>query len=325
MSNVSYDSTAQCPLWLEHLALIFENNEEYICAFQEMCGYSLLQENPEQLMFILWGRGKNGKSTTLEVLSNIMGGYAVNAAPESLMIHRNNEGARSDIARLKGARLITSSEGESSARLAEALIKQLTGGDVVTVRRLYETEFQFRPEGKIWLATNHKPEIRGTDEAIWRRIWLLPFIVTIPDDKRDPGITNKLIGEDSGILNWMLDGLRRYYSNNCRLVQPEIVRIATQDYRAESDILGDFIRERCIKREGEICTRTEIYTTYKLWCEESGEIPTGNKAFATLLKEYGITDGKNSGTVRRWKGIRLKTAKEIDDDNRQGSSQGSVS
>ena len=131
-------------------------------------------------MFILHGTGKNGKSVTLETLSRVWGGYAINIAPESLMQRRNNEAPRGDIARISGARLITSSEGEDGARLAESIIKMLTGGDRVTVRRLYESEFEFTPTGKIWLSTNHKPVIQGTDVAIWRRLWLVPFNITIP-------------------------------------------------------------------------------------------------------------------------------------------------
>jgi putative DNA primase/helicase len=321
VAGISYDANSECPEWLEHLNLIFNSDEAYIQGFQMMCGYSLLQGNPEQVMFILWGTGKNGKSKTVDVLAHIMGDYAVNMAPESLMVRRNSDGARSDIARLNGARLITSSEGESNSKLAEALIKQLTGGDIVTVRRLYEEEFEYRPEGKIWYATNHKPEIRGTDEAIWRRVRLLPFIVTIPEEKRDTHILDKLLQEKAGIFNWMLTGLKRYYENGSRLDMPECVKLATQQYRNESDILGDFIRERCIMKDKEICSRLELYTTYRVWCEQNGDEPLGNVAFAKLLKERGIIDGKNSGSTRRWKGIRLKTQKELDADAAAGSSQ----
>jgi putative DNA primase/helicase len=193
MANVEYKPDTDCPQWREHLQLIFDGDVELIAGFQMMCGYSLLANNPEQVLFILYGTGKNGKTVTLDVLSSIFGDYAVNIASESLMARKNSDSPRGDIARTAGGRLITASEGEDGARLAESLVKQLTGGDRVTVRRLYESEFEFIPTGKIWLSTNHKPIVTGTDSAIWRRIWLVPFMVTISEERRDHFIVERLL------------------------------------------------------------------------------------------------------------------------------------
>ena len=210
MAAVDYDPKAECPLWQSHLNLIFAGDTEYLAGFQTMCGYTLLGTNPQQLMFILYGKGRNGKSKTIEVLARIFADYAVNIAADSLMAKRF-ETTRSDLARLSGARFATAAEGKDGARMDESIIKQITGEYAITVRKLYENEFEFTPVAKIWLTTNHEPNIPGTDDGIWRRLWMLPFTVQIPEDKCDTAIAAKLLAESSGILNWCLFGLARYY------------------------------------------------------------------------------------------------------------------
>jgi putative DNA primase/helicase len=151
-------------------------------------------------MFILYGHGSNGKSVFLEIISELMGNYAMTMQAQTIMVKQNQSSANSDIARLKGARLVTSSEPNEGVRLDEGLVKQLTGGDKVTARHLYGKEFEFEPEFKLWLATNHKPIIRGTDDGIWRRLNLIPFIVQIPDHKKDKNLKYKLQTEQQDIL-----------------------------------------------------------------------------------------------------------------------------
>ena len=301
MAGGVYVPEANCPLWQDHLRLVFNNDDEFITGFQEMCGYSLIAGNPEQIMFILHGTGKNGKSVTLETLSRVWGEYAVNIAPESLMQRRNNEAPRGDIARIAGGRLITSSEGEDGARLAESIIKMLTGGDRVTVRRLYEKEFEFIPTGKIWLSTNHKPVIFGTDVAIWRRLWLVPFNVTIPEERRDTHILEKLALESPGILNWCLEGLGRYFTKG-KLLKPARIAEASETYRDESDLLGEFLADRCIM-QGE-ADRRALLADYKAWCNDVNEKPVSSKRFASLLRDRGVSERKEHGN-RIWVGISL--------------------
>ena len=303
LAGVEYNPSSECPLWLNHLKLVFNDDDAgtFITGFQEICGYSLIAGNPEQLMFILYGTGKNGKSVTLETLAKIWGDYAVNIAPETLMQRRNNEAPRGDIARIAGARLVTSSEGEDGARLEEAIVKQLTGGDRVTVRRLYEQEFEFTPTGKIWMSTNHKPVILGTDYAIWRRIWLIPFNISIPDDKRDQNIKEKLAREGSGILNWCLAGLARYFACGT-LPQPVRITEASQVYRDESDLLGDFIASRCTL-QGEI-KRGDLLAEYRNWCNLANEKAVSSRRLASLLRDRGIAERMTMGT-RYWVGISL--------------------
>jgi len=165
-ADVEYDPDATCPLWEKHLNLVFGGDDAFIRDFQMICGYNLLYDNPEQIFFILWGSGKNGKSKTVEVLSSIMGDYAINISPETLMA-KNNSGPRSDLVRIMGTRMATSCEGDEGCQLGEGTIKQLTGDEYIVARRLYENEIQFRPLAKIWFATNHKPVIRGSDTGIW--------------------------------------------------------------------------------------------------------------------------------------------------------------
>jgi putative DNA primase/helicase len=301
LAGVEFYPDASCPQWVDHLNLVFSGDAEFISGFQEMCGYSLIYGNPEQLMFILYGTGKNGKSVTLETLAHVWGEYAVNVAPESLMKHKNNDQPRGDIARIAGARLVTSSEGEDGARLAESIIKMITGGDRVTVRRLYEEEFEFVPAGKVWLSTNHKPVIFGTDLAIWRRLWLVPFNVTIPAERRDTHILEKLAHEGPGILNWCLVGLKRYLANG-KLPQPTRIMEASATYRDESDLLGEFVADRCVM-QGEI-ERRSLLAEYKNWCNDVNEKAVSSKRFATLLRDRGVSERKDHGT-RTWVGISL--------------------
>jgi putative DNA primase/helicase len=317
--GVAYDPAAECPTWLAHLDLVFGGDAAYVQGFQMLCGYSLLQDNPEQIMAILYGTGKNGKSVTIGALARVWGDYAVNIAAESLMVKRS-DGPRSDLARLHGARLVTASEGESGAYLAEGVVKQLTGDDAITVRRLYENEFEFRPGAKIFLATNHEPRIRGTDEGIWRRLWLLPFTVTIPEDKRDPSILDKLEAEGSGILNWCIEGLRRYQENDCRLAPPEKVLAATARFRSESDMVGRFLaQEMRVEPLGTI-ERTVLYKIYLKWCEDEGEKPVSNRAVIKYLRERGFGERKLGGAMC-WTGIRIKSATEAEEDATEGSLQ----
>jgi len=318
--GVTYDPAAECPTWLEHLNLVFAGDGEYIRGFQELCGYALLQENPEQIMAILYGIGKNGKSVTIGALARVWEDYAVNIAAESLMVRRN-EGPRSDLARLKGARMVTASEGESGAYLAEGVVKQLTGDDVVTVRRLYENEFEFKPGAKIFLATNHEPRIRGTDEGIWRRLWLLPFVVTIPEARRDPRILEHLEAEGAGILNWCLAGLRRYYENGRRLCPPTKVVAATQRFRSENDVIGRFLADEMVAEPIGTIERAVLYKIYTKWCEDESERPVSNRMLIKYLREKQFGERKMGGAWV-WEGLRIKNTMEAGRDAAAGSAQG---
>jgi P4 family phage/plasmid primase-like protien len=306
---VVYDPTAACPQWLAHLTLLFAGDADYLSGFQSMCGYSLLGTNPQQVMFILYGKGRNGKSKTIEVLARILDNYAVNIAAESLVAKRF-ENARSDLARLAGARLATAAEGTEGARMDESIIKQITGEYAITVRKLYENEFEFTPMAKIWLTTNHEPVIRGTDDGIWRRIWMVPFAVQIPEDKCDPDIAAKLLTESGGILNWCLGGLKRFYENGGRLVQPRKVSVATGNLRTVSDTVGLFLLSECVFEPGGWISRTALNETFQRWCQEEGVRQMSPRKLCTALRERGVVDGGKVGFDRTWSGIRPKNENE---------------
>ena len=278
IAAVDYDPAAQCPQWLAHLDLIFGGDADYLAGFQSMCGYTLLGTNPQQIMFILYGRGRNGKSKTIEVLARIFADYAVNIASDSLMAKRF-ETTRSDLARLAGARFATAAEGAEGARMDESIIKQITGEYAITVRKLYENEFEFTPVAKIWMTTNHEPKIPETGDGIWRRLWMVPFAVQIPEEKCDPDIAAKLLAESAGILNWCLAGLQRYYENGNRLVQPRKVSQATANLRTVNDTVGLFLAGECTFEAGCSMSRTAFREVFVKWCEEEGirRIPTGRK------------------------------------------------
>jgi putative DNA primase/helicase len=221
------------------------------------------------------------------------------------MVKKFDGGVRSDIARLVGARLITSVEGERGAKFAEAFIKQWTGGDKITTRELYSKEFEYKPSGKIWFATNYKPVISGVDPAIWSRIWLIPFEVYIKAEDRDPEIVSKLLGERSGIFNWCITGLRKFYAQGKHLEPIKKITDAVELYKDENDVLGDFFKSKCQLDPHAVVSRLELYTEYKTWCEQNGEEVMSATKFARKVQDRGVTKAPNSGSVRRWKGIML--------------------
>ena len=210
-----------------------------------------------------------------------------------------------DVAALRGARLVAAVEVEAGRRLAEVLVKEMTGGDTISARFMRAEWFEFKPEFKIFLATNHKPVIRGTDHAIWRRIHLVPFNVQVPDDEQDKELADKLKAELPGILNWALDGCILW--QDAGLNPPEEVQAATQEYREEMDVLGDWLAECCIVAPGASALAKDLYSSYSKWAEDNGEKkPTTRKAFASSLKERQFERKTGKGNAAKWGGIGLR-------------------
>lgn len=266
-----YTDKMQCPLWLDFLGTIFNHDQSLIRYLQKAIGYTLTGSTAEQCMFVCYGEGRNGKSTLLDVLYELLGGYAANVQPEVLMANRKNPGGPlSEIARLRGARLVVSAEPEEGMRLNEGLVKQLTGGDRVTARFLYGKDFEFKPEFKLWIAANHKPVIRGTDTGIWRRVHLIPFTVQIPERQVDRALPFKLRRELPGILQWAAEGCLTWQEEG--LEMPPAVMEATAEYRSEMDILGQFLAQ--CTRQGPMCgdvPAAKLYSAYKQWAQDNGE------------------------------------------------------
>lgn len=199
---VLFDANAACPTWERFLLEIMGGNDALVDYLRRAAGYSLTGSTREQCLFILYGTGRNGKSTFIETLNAALGEYSRKAEMRAFLNKGDNAGVNNDIAALRGARLVSAVEIGAERRLNEPLIKEITGGDTITARFLYEEFFQFKPEFKVFLAVNHKPVIKGTDEGIWRRVRLVPFDVTIAPDKVDKDLPDKLQAELPGILNW---------------------------------------------------------------------------------------------------------------------------
>lgn len=286
LAPVMYDPAAQCPTWEAFLLRVMGNDAELIGFLQRVAGYALTGDTSEQVLFLLHGTGANGKSTFLETLRALAGEeYALQIRPEALMI-RNGETVPNDIARLKGARLVSARETEEGKRMAEALVKELTGGDTITARFLRQEYFDFRPEFKLFLAANHKPVIRGTDYAVWRRIKLIPFTVTIPPEEQDKALGRKLLAELPGILAWAVRGCLAWQRDGLKV--PPAVEAATTAYKLESDTLAAFLAE-CTTQDPQGETQASLlYAAYKTWCDDNSEKPMTGTLFGRRLGERGI-------------------------------------
>ena len=310
LADVDYDPDAECTTWLAFLDRIFSGNQHLIDFLQRAAGYSLTGITSERCLLILHGKGANGKSTFLETLADILGlgEYALRTPTETLMVKPGQGGGiPNDVARLKGARFVWASESEEGQRLAEASIKDLTGGDTISARFMRAEWFDFKPEFKLWLGTNHKPVIRGTDNAIWDRIRLIPFDVRIPEEERDKQLRAKLSEEDSGILAWAVRGCLEWQAKG--LGEPEESAAAKSEYRTEMDIIGEWIDDCCFIEQYAKTSAADLYKSYSHWCEENGIIRVSQKRLAQKLYERELSrEQEQSGPNRKkyvWYGIGL--------------------
>jgi P4 family phage/plasmid primase-like protien len=301
LAPVRYDPTATCPTFMAFLERVLPDPEVRLFV-QRAVGYCLTGDVSEQCLFFLHGGGANGKSTLLTVLQALMGDYARQAAPE-LLVNRNGERHPTELADLFGARAVMSIEVDEGKRLAESLVKQMTGGDKMKGRFMRADFFEWLPTHKLFLAANHKPSIRGTDYAIWRRIHLVPFTVTIPKAERDGKLPAKLAAELPGILNWAIAGCLDWQKNG--LGVPQAVEDATNEYRADQDVFGDFLTERCIKDPQAREAAGNLWAAWKSWCEASGEKEGTQKSFGLKLGERGFIQARTK-SGRFWQGIRLR-------------------
>jgi len=313
--NVKYNPGADWPQWRDHLSLIFNEDEETMLSFQMIAGYALLRENPEQLFFILFGKGENGKSVSLNVLSRIFGEYAMNADYRTFMHRRSDDTSpRSDIARLYGAHLVTSIEGSEGGRLNEALLKAITGHDPIVSRELYQKEQQKYLDAKVFFATNHEPVIRDSSHGMLRRIIKIPFNVQIPQEKRDDQIEEKLIGENSGIFNWLLDGLRAWKDNGRKIKLSKLITDATQKFRTAIDESNGFFTDDVLitDLDTDRISKKDLFQYYQQWySDKHGEYPSiKQREFNKICEAHGITRDQRVGAGWLWIGIKHLTPLE---------------
>jgi len=287
---IAYDPDAGCPLWDVFLDRIMGSNQGLIGFLKRAVGYCLTGDTSEQCLFILYGTGMNGKSTFLEVITALLGDYGQRTPTEGLLVKRFDT-IPNDIAALKGARLVTAVESEEGRRLAESLIKAMTGGDRIPARFLHHEWFDFLPTHKVWLGTNHKPIIRGTDYAIWRRIRLIPFSVVIPEGEQDKHLAGKLKEELPGILRWAVQGCLEWQRDG--LGVPGEVRRATDFYRAEMDVMSGFLDDCCILSDEASVRAGELYKAYLAWCETNGEKAITRTGFGRSISERGYDKVKD--------------------------------
>lgn len=305
LAAVTYDADAQCPNWLRFLDRVLATDAELIRGVQKMVGYSLTGDTREQVFFFLHGTGANGKTTFVEVLRALLGDYSTQAE-FSTFLARRGDGPRNDIARLRGARFVAATEAQQDRNLDEAVVKSLTGGDTITARFLYGEFFEFQPAFKIWLTANHRPQVRGDDPAIWRRVRLVPFVVTIPDEERDPQLPATLAAELSGILTWAVEGCLAWQREGLGL--PAAVRDATAGYRADMDRLAAFLYERCLIALEAQAGSTDLYSAYSAWCQARGEPADSQRVFSERLAAHdpGRIRKLKSNGLMVWRGIELR-------------------
>lgn len=301
IAPVRYEPGARCPTWDAFLRRVLGGDAELTRYMQKAVGYALTGDAREQCLFIAHGTGANGKTTTFTTVAAVIGGYAVHTPTETLLVKRNDT-IPNDVARLHGTRFVTAAEAECNRRLAEALVKQMTGGDKIAARFLHGEWFEFMPTFKLFLAVNHKPTVEGTDHAMWRRIRLIPFTVTIPESEQDKMLPEKLRAESMGILRWAVEGCLLWQQEG--LEPPEVVAAATQDYRDEMDTAGGFIDECCVRDPQAETPPARLYDRYTQWCAGNGEKPMSKANLAARLAEKGFTRGRTKAR-RFWRGLAV--------------------
>lgn len=307
LANAAWDPGAACPRWVQFLAEVFRGDAALIRFVQKAAGYSLTGSVKEHCLFVLYGTGANGKTVFLKTLTHVWGDYATWAAPETILERRRDaEAASPDLARLRGVRLVALAEPHARRLVAEARLKMLTGEDTIAARHLFRGIFTFTPQFKLWIAVNHKPEIRGTDEGIWRRIRLIPFTRTFAAAEQDRDLPARLEAEAGGILRWAVEGCRLWQAEGLGAA-PSVAR-ATQEYRREMDALADFLEACCVVADTAQAAAQDLYAAYAKWCQDAGEgKPESARWLGQRLGERGFRKGKQRGTgTRMWYGLGLK-------------------
>jgi putative DNA primase/helicase len=313
LAGAAYRPEAECPRWRKFLAEVLPDAEvrHY---FHKLAGYSLAGVIGENVLPFAYGDGANGKSVAFAVLRAAFGDYATEAPPDLLMARRDDGEHPTVIAGLRGFRLVTTQEVEAGKRMASGLMKRLTGEPTLKARMLYRDYQEFENVTTLWLAANDKPEVNGLDEAVWRRIRLLPFTVTIPERERDPDLTTRLRTEADGILGWLVEGLKLYHAE--KLTPPAPVRLATDAYRAESNPLREWVDVDgiggAVLDSGATTSAADLRTAYERWCQVNhrSKVKQG-KEWGAALRGLGCSnDDRGTGGVNQWTGFRLNHQQE---------------
>lgn len=301
--DASYYEDADCALFKAVLERSFSGDQEMIAFYQRALGYGITGCTSEQCLFLLFGKGANGKGVTINPIKLVLGSYARQAQAETFLSMRKGGAASPDLARLAGIRFVAISELNDGGDAASALLKQCTGGDTLTARQLYEQDFEFMPSFKLFIATNHKLRFDASDDAIWRRIHQIPFLVVIPPDERDPHLATKLLQERDGILRWLVQGAVEWHRGGLQV--PAKVREATAAYRREIDPLGHFIAECCDVHPDASASAALLINEYEHWCKAEALEPGKAQWFGQELSRRGFGREKRGGVSYRT-GLRLR-------------------
>ena len=306
--DIDYTPNAKAKRWDEFLKQVMRDKEniEYL---KKAVGYSLTGSTEEECLHFLYGSGRNGKTTFTRTIEQILGDYS-QKAPVSIVLkkERNNRSASNDIARMKGARFVSTTELSQHQKFEEGLVKDLTSTDTLNGRFLFSEYFEFKPSHKLWMYGNHKPYITGQDEGIWRRIRPIPFTVQIPESKKDTKLSDKLSQELNGILAWAVLGCLQWQQEG--LEPTASIKKATEEYREEMrDSVSLFVEDCCVTESNTHAVSSELFESYTVYCEKENLSAMSKKAFGIRLKEEGLENGKVRG-VRAWFGIRLSDFRE---------------
>lgn len=302
-------SDADCPRWLSFLHEVTDNDDDLSQYLARVAGYMLTGTTVEHALFFCYGTGGNGKGKFVNTLASILGDYA-SVAPMETFLESKMDRHPTELAGLQGARLVTSGEIDKGRRWAEAKIKQLTGGDPITARYMCQNFFTYKPQFKLLIAGNNKPAIRDVDEAIRRRMHLIPFNVTFRDQKRDEFLEEKLYAERDGILQWAIDGCLDWQRGGLR--PPDCVMEATDKYLASEDAIGRWLAEKCTLDASADIEIGTLYAAWKIWAETNGEFSGSLRRLSDDLDKRGFK--RFVGNSRRgFQGIILTQGADDED------------
>jgi putative DNA primase/helicase len=296
-----------CPVWLSTINRATNNDQELNDYLQRMAGYMITGETKEECFFFVYGPGASGKSTFCRTLTEILDEYSQAASMDAFMAKQNQEHA-TEIARMAGARLVVATETDEGARWNESRIKALTGRDKISARFMRGDLFDFQPTAKILIAGNHKPQLRSVGEEMKRRIHLIDFPTSIPEDERDRDLNEKLRLEYPQILNWMIQGAIKW--NKQGLKRPESIMQSTNEYLSDEDGYSTWLNDKCVIGTGEKCAVNVAYKSFNAWCDGTGEYCPSQKRFMQRLVEKGYPKSKTG--VLSFTGFSMK---ESESDN----------
>jgi putative DNA primase/helicase len=285
MTSVGPDPKCKTPLWSAFLEKVTKEDKELQAFLARCCGYALTGDVSEHALFFLHGSGRNGKGVFLNTIIKIIGDYHEGAPIETFIVSTHDRHP-TELAGLRGARMVTASETEEGQRWAEAKIKALTGGDIIQARFMRQDFFKFWPQFKLFIAGNHKPSLRSVDEAIQSRMNWIPFLVTIPRNERDKDLLVKLEVEWPGILAWAVEGCKQW--RKVGLNPPQVVSEATKEYMLAEDAIGRWIEDCCVTDKSAWTTTELLFAAFKNWAEHANEFVGSRKRFTMMLEERGF-------------------------------------